>query len=87
MADEINWDELLDKRYPSCKIEVETFLDTAYISCSTDVSMIKIYDVIVKDPNVSEVLKMLYHEAIHDSNKDVKSSIHNRVANFHRSLK
>ena len=87
MAEDINWDELLDKKYPLYKIEVETFLDTAHISRSTDVSMVKIYDVIVHDPNVSEVLKMLYHEAIHGTNKDVKSRICNRVANFRRTLK
>ena len=87
MDNQIDWAEILDKKYPSYTTEVQTFLDNAHISNSTDVSMIKIYDVIVHDPNVSEVLKMLYHEAIYGCNKDVKLRIRNRVANFRRCLK
>ena len=87
MADQINWAEILEKKYPSYKLEVETFLDTAHISRSNDVSMIKIYDVIVHDPNISEVLKMMYHEAIYGTNKEVKTRMRNRIANFRRSLK
>ena len=83
----INWDEILEGKYPSFRIEVETFLDTQHISKSTDVSMIKIYQAIVNDGNVDEILKMLYHEAIYGTNKDVKSRIRNRIANFRRSLK
>ena len=49
--------------------------------------MVQIYKAIVGNDKVSQTLKMLYHEAIYGSNKDVKSRIHNRVANFRRSLK
>ena len=87
MADNVDWADLLEKKYPSYKVEVQAFLDTAHISRSTDVSMNEIYNIICDDPNVSDTLKMLYHEAIFGSNKDVKNRICNRVANFCRSLK
>ena len=83
----VNWEEILEGKYPSYRIEVETFLDTVHISNSNDLSMIKIYEVIVHDANVDEVLKMMYHEAIHGTNRDVKARIRNRIANFRRSLK
>ena len=83
----INWAKILEGKYPSFRIEVETFLDNCHISNSNDVSMIKIYEVIVHDPNVDEILEMMYHEAIHGTNKEVKARIRNRIANFRRSLK
>ena len=75
MSNEIDWDQILDKKHPSYRVEVQTFIDTAHILKSADVSMVKIYDVIKNDPDVSKNLKMLYHEAIYGTNKDVKSRI------------
>ena len=87
MAGAIDREELLKFKYPSYTIEVKTFLDTAHISKCTDVSIEKIYAAIKNDPQVNENLKLLYYEAIHGSNKDVKTRIRNRVTNFCRSLK
>ena len=83
----IDWDEILSKKYPSYRVEVQTYLDTAHISRSADVSIDKIYSVIVNDPNVSEALKLMYHETLYGTNKDVKLRIRNRIANFRRSLR
>ena len=83
----IDWEEILSKKYPSYRVEVMTYLDTVHISRSTDVSIDKIYSVIVHDPNVSENLKLMYHETLYGTNKEVKQRIRNRIANFRRSLK
>ena len=87
MSSVIDWAAILEKKYPSYMLEVETFLDTIHISRSNDVSMIKIYEVILHDPNIDEVLKMMYEETIYGKNKDVKLRMRNRVANFRCSLK
>ena len=62
MAEQVNWEELLEKKYPSYRVEVQAFLDNAHISRSTDVSIEKIYEAIQDDPKVNAELKMLYHE-------------------------
>ena len=87
MASKLNWDELLEKKYPSYRVEVQAFLDNAHISRSTDAAIQKIYDAIKNDPQVNNDLKMLYHETLYGSHKDVKSRIRNRVANFRRTLR
>ena len=87
MAAEVNWEELLQRKYPLYRIEVKAFLDNVHISNSNDVSMQKIYAVIQNDQQVDADLKMLYHEAIHGSNKDVKARIHSHITNFRRGLR
>ena len=87
MAAQVNWDELLEKKYPSYTVEVQAFLDTCDISRSTDVSIVNIYKKIQNDSQVNSDLKILYHECIHGTNKDVKLRIRNRIANFRWSLR
>ena len=53
MASSVDWDEILKLKYPSYTIEVQTFLDTAHISKSTDVSIKKIYSAIHNDSQVN----------------------------------
>ena len=86
MAEEINWKKLLNLRYPSYKIEVETYLDSLNISSSSEVSIEKIYEAIKDDPDVDGNLKILYKEAIFDSNVKVKNRMESRMANFRRNL-
>ena len=81
------WEELLERKYPSYTVEVNAFLDTAHVSKSTDVSILNIYHAIRNDMQVDNDLKMLYHESIYGSNKDIKTRIRNRVANFRRTLR
>ena len=85
MASKINWAALLEKKYPSYTVEVNAFLDSADESKSTDVSIQNIYQAIRNDPKVDSNLKILYHETIYGTNKDVKLRIRNRVANFRRT--
>ena len=87
MANCVDWAALLDKKYPSYKVEVNAFLDSLDVSASIEVSIELIYQAISSDNNVNEDLKLLYREAIHGTNKDVKSRIRNRVAYFKRSLR
>ena len=87
MRSEMEWIDLLDKKYPSYKIEVEAFLESLDIANSVEVSAQFIYDKIKLDSNVSADLKALYQEALEGSNKEVKARIRNRVSNFKRGLK
>ena len=86
MASQVNWKELLDGRYPSYKVEVNAFLDSVDISSSTEISMDHIYQAIKSDPNVCDNLKLLYHESVYGSDKEVKKRIKSRVSNFRRAL-
>ena len=87
MDQQTSFSQLLMKTYPSYRVEVEAFIENAHISKSTNVSVDKIYEAIRDDPDVNENLKLLYREALYGSNKDVKSRIRNRVANFRRGTK
>ena len=87
MAQQVDWADLLKKIYPSFTVEVEAFLDTAHISKSADVSIENVYEAIRNDDEVSANLKLLYHESIYGTNKEVKARIRNRIANFRRTLK
>ena len=87
MADQMYWTALLEKKYPSYKIEVDAFLNSLDISNSVEISAQFIYNVIRYDPLVNEDLKILYKEALFGENKEVKSRIKNRVSNFKRGLK
>ena len=83
----INWAELLDKKYNFYTVEVEAFLKTANVLKSTEISIQNIYQAIRNDDKVDGNLNLLYHESIYGSNKEVKLRIHNRVAHFHRTLR
>ena len=87
MAFATDWEVLLDKKYPSYKIEINVFLDSLDITYSVEVSIETIYEAIRFDRSVNENLKALYRKAIHGTNKDVKQRIRSRVSNFKRSLK
>ena len=87
MASGINWAELLDKKYPSYTVGLNAFLVTANVCKGTDVSIQNIYEAIRNDDKVDANLKILYHEFIYGTNKDVKLRIHNRVAHFHHTLR
>ena len=54
MAAQIDWSELLEKKYPSYKVEVNAYLDSLEISSSNDVSIDKIYQAIRNDTDVNE---------------------------------
>ena len=75
------------KNYNSYTVEVEAFLENANVSKSTDISIQNIYQAIRNDDKVNSNLKLLYHETIYGKNKDVKSRIRNRIANFQRTLR
>ena len=87
MATNIDWSDLLDKKYPSYKVEVNAYLDSLEIATSNDVSIDKIYQAIHYDEDVNENLRLLYHECIYGTDKNVKSRIRNRVANFRCALR
>ena len=87
MASIIDLEGLLDKKYPSYKVEVNAFLESIDISNSLELSIEHIYECIESDSNVNQNLKSLYWEAIHGTNKEVKTRIRNRISNFKRALK
>ena len=87
MASGTNWSEILEERFPSYQAKVNAFLDTVHISKSTDVSIEKIYNAIQYDEDVPHKLKLLYHECIFGTDKNVKSRIRNCVSNFKRGLR
>ena len=87
MTSQVNWAELLEKKYASFTVEVNAFLNSAHIANSTDVSIQNIYQVIRNVQEIDPNLKLLYHEAIYGTNKDVKARIRNRVSNFRRTLR
>ena len=82
-----DWKLLLKGKYPSYKIEVETFLDNLEIGTSSEIFARKIYDVIKDLPEINENLQKLYKEALFGTNKEVKSRIKNRMSNFQRNTK
>ena len=82
MAGLIDWSGLLEKKYPSYKVEVNAFLDSLDVAYSVEVSTEMIYQAIRLDGQVNENLKELYHEAIYGVNEDVKKRIKNRGTNF-----
>ena len=71
------WDKLLKAKYISYKVEVQAYLDSLEIATSSDISMAHIYESICSDSKVHPNLKLLYKEALHGTNKDVKSRIRN----------
>ena len=87
MANFIDFDGLLEKKYPSYTVEVNAFLNSLDVASSTEVSVGLIYNVIRNDPNVDPNLKLLYHEAIHGDDPNVKKRITNRVTHFRRTLR
>ena len=87
MANEVNFAKLLDKKYASYTVEVEAFLDTCQVSSSTEVAAQMIYDKIKDYCKVDSNLKILYHEAVFGSDKDVKACIKNRITHFWRTLR
>ena len=87
MACYVDWDSLLEKKYPSYKVEVQAYLDSLDVASSTQISTLYIYQAICNDPQVNENLKLLYREALQGTNKEVKLRIKNRVANFRRNLR
>ena len=82
-----DWDQLLKAKYNSYKVEVQAYLDSLDIATSSEISMSYIYEAIRNDDKVNGNLKLLYKEALYGKNKEVKSRIQNRIANFRRSLK
>ena len=82
-----DWKLLLKGKYPSYKIEVETYLDSLEIATSSLISASKIYEVIHHLPEVNENLKKLYKEALFGHDPDVKARIRSRMSNFQRNLK
>ena len=87
MASQVDWATLLKGKYPSCKLEVNAYLDTLDIATSNLVSAGKCYEAICDDPNVNENLKILYKEALFGSNKEVCACIKSRMSNFRRNLR
>ena len=87
MASDIDWNSLLDKKYPSYKVEVNAFLNSLKIANSIEISTEVIYEAIRNDETINENLKMLYREALSGSDREVKNRIKNRVGNFKRALK
>ena len=87
MATAIDWEKILDGRYPSYKVEVVAYLASLDIATSTDVSMQVIYDAIKNDLQVCENLKLLYKEALFGTEKSVRLRIKNRIGNFRRGLR
>ena len=78
---------LLKGKYPSYKIEIDTYLDSLDIATSSDISAAKIYDAIRDLAEVNKNLKKLYREALFGSNKDVKARIKSRISNFRRNFR
>ena len=87
MANNINFNELLEKKYPSYTAEVTAFLNSLDIASSTEVSINFIYQAIKNDPKVDANLKLLYREALYGHNILVKKRITNRVTHFRRTLR
>ena len=87
MGSEVDWKALLKGKYPSCKIEVDAYLDSLEISTSNEVSARKCYEAICDHPEVSETLKMLYKEGLFGTNKDVRARIKSRMSTFRRNLR
>ena len=86
MASSIDWSELLDQRYPSYKVEVNAFLESLKVSSSPEISIEKVYHAIKDDLAINDNLKVLYHEAVFGSNKEVKLRLRNCMSNFKRAL-
>ena len=87
MSTNVDFSDLLDKKYPSYTSEVNAFLDSCQISSSVEVSVAYIYPKIRNDTNVDSNLKLLYDEAINGNDKDVKKRIYNRNTHFRRTLR
>ena len=87
MAHQLNFEQLLEKKYPSFTVEVNAFLDSCSVSCSSDVAMNIIYQRIRRDDKVDGDLKALYHEAIFGNDRNVRSRIRNRITHFRRTLR
>ena len=87
MGTPVDWKQLLVPRYPSYKVEVEAFLDSLDVSNSTDICIQYIFDKIKYNDDILDNLKLLYGEAVHGIDKDVKVRMKCRVENFKRGLK
>ena len=87
MATNVNFEELLEKKYPSYTVEVNAFLNSLDVASSTEVSIDQIYQAISNDKNIDSNLKLLYHEAVYGTDKNVKKRITNRVVHFRRTLR
>ena len=86
-SNEAYWERVLKGKYVSYNVEVDAYLESVEIATSTDISMQKIFFAIRDDPSVHENLKAMYREALFGKNKEVKSRIKNRIANFRRNYR
>ena len=87
MASKIDFSALLDKKYPSYTVEVNTFLERCDVSNSIEIATQFIYDKIKDDGKVYSNLKLIYHEALFGTDKGAKLRIKNRVTHFCRMLR
>ena len=82
MASGMDWSKLLEARYPSYRVEVEAFLDSLEVSNSNEIIIGKVFEAIRYHNDVDDNLKLLYGEAVHGINKQVKLRIKRRMSNF-----
>ena len=87
MAEGMNWSEILKDRFPTYKIEEDTFIECLDIASSMEVYIEKIYEAVKDDQNVHPNLIAMYHEASVGGNKDVVKRIRNRISNIRRNCK
>ena len=87
MANQVNFNELLEKKYASFTVEINAFLDSCDVSSSNDIAADIIYQAIRNVPKIDDDLKALYREAVYGTNKEVKKRIRNRITNFRRTMR
>ena len=87
MASNIDWEQILNDRYATFKVEETAFIESLQIANSNEIAAECIYEAIKNKEDIPENLILLYREAVYGSNGQVKRRIRNRMGNIRRNLK
>ena len=87
MAAQINWADILSQRFPTFRVEETAYLSCLEIASSMEVYIEKIYEAVRHQDHVPENLKLMYHEASINGNKEVVRRIQNRISHIRRNCK
>ena len=87
MAAQLDWDQILNDRYATFKIEETAFIESLQIANSNDIAAQCIYEAIKDKEDIPENLTLMYREAIFGSNTQVRKRIRNRMGNIRRNMK
>ena len=80
-----NWTEILKPPYSTYQCEEDAYIEISKITIDNEIAMEFLYENAVQDnTEVCRNLRLMYHEAVNGTNKDVRRRMQNRMSHFKR---